>query len=87
MSSHGRDISVPRKMTQLASGAPSGTIVISQTPYPCRGLLVGTAGVLDVVMEGTTVLTGMPFIAGLNPGRFKELRGTANTVANVWAVY
>lgn len=82
-----RDASIPKRLVQLASGVPSGTIAIAQTPLPCRGLWVETAGKIDVVMEGTTVLTGVPFIAGINPGSFKELRGSSNTASNVWAIY
>lgn len=84
---HGRDISVPKKFAQLATGVPSGTIAIPQTPYPCRGLLVEVAGKIDVVMETGTTLVGVPFVAGLNPGAFKSLAGTSNTASNVWAVY
>lgn len=87
MGLYGRDISVPKGYALLASGVPSGTIAIPQTPHPCRGLHVGTAGICDVVLETGVTLTGFPLIQGLNPGAFKELRGSSNTIANVWAAY
>ena len=51
----------------------------------CRGLLVGTAGSLNVTMANGQERDGVPFIQGITPGNFRELR-TGGTAQNIWEI-
>lgn len=53
-------------------------------PEGTRGLLVGTAGSLNVVINGTN-RDGVPFVVGQNPGFFTALR-PGGTASNLWAI-
>ena len=51
-----------------------------------RGVLVGTAGDLNIVTAAGATRTGVPFQAGMNPIRIKELlAGGAGD--DVWGAY
>jgi len=80
--SYDREITIPGDFVQLASGAPSSG------PYDCpdrtRGVLVGVAGTLDVVMLNGEARTGIPVPAGIMPGRFAQVTG--GTAQNIWAI-
>jgi len=77
-----KQIALPNDFTVVSAGVPVGTVVLSDE---CRGLLVGTAGSLNVVMKGGVVRTGVPFQAGINPGCFVEVRA-GGTAENIWEV-
>ena len=66
----------------------SATTVDEDTDLPagCRGLLVGTAGALSVVMKDGSTLSAVPFQAGINPGFFVEIKTLGSTAENVWAI-
>lgn len=77
---------VPYNLSQVSSGVPNGTTALGDD---CRGLLVGTAGQLIVVMQDGNVLSGVPFIAGINPGYFVEVRnstGLGTPASNIWKI-
>jgi len=64
--------------------------VDTETPLPanCRGILVGVAGFLNVVMQNGQERTALPFIEGLTPGFFATIKVStgAGAAQNVWAV-
>lgn len=68
----------------------SATTVAADTDLPanCRGILVGTAGFLNVTMQNGSAPNSMPFIEGLTPGFFTKVRIStgAGAASNVWAV-
>lgn len=69
----------------VSATAPTSAGVIP-LPAGCRGLRVGTAGVLNVSINGED-RDGLPMFAGDNPGFFTAVRGdAANTAANIWAI-
>jgi len=51
-----------------------------------RAILVGTAGSLNIVTAAGITRTAVPFQAGMNPIRIKELLA-GGTGDNVWGVY
>lgn len=53
---------------------------------PCRAVLVGTAGDLNVVMASGKTQSAVPFQAGMNAIRIEELLA-GGTGDDVWAVY
>ena len=57
-------------------------------PANCRGLLVGTGGILNVTINGDAK-TSLPFTAGINPGFFQSVQasdGLSGPAANIWAI-
>ncbi len=79
---HDKSVSPPTDFVQLHAGVPSGS---ASAPDNTRGLMVGVAGTLNVTMENGTERSGIPFPAGLTPGRFSIVR-TSGTASNIWAV-
>jgi len=77
-----KQIALPNDFILVSAAAPLGTTVLSEN---CRGLLVGTAGSLNVTMQNGSVRTGVPFQAGVNPGRFAEVN-SGGTAENIWQV-
>ena len=84
-------IAIPIEFFPVAgdgNGVPNATHNCSSL---CRGLLVRVAGVLDVTMRDGVTRTGLPFIAGINPGEFVTvLDSTAHTdpaaAQGVWEI-
>ncbi len=77
-----RQIALPNDLVLVDAGVPSGTTVLNEN---CRGLLVGTAGSLNVTFANGEQRNGVPFQAGINPGRFGEVR-SGGTAENIWQV-
>lgn len=77
-----KQIALPNDFVLIAAGVPAGTTVLSDR---CRGLLVGTAGSLNVTMRNGNVRTGVPFQAGVNPGQFASVQ-SGGTAENIWQV-
>ncbi len=72
----------PQDFVQLHAAAPAAPVAC---PEGTRGLLVGTAGTLNVTMTGGVERTGVPFPAGFTPGFFTVVRA-GGTAQNIWAV-
>lgn len=77
-----KQVALPNDFELVAAGVPSGTTALSAY---CRGLLVGVAGTLNITMANGEERNGVPFQAGINPGRFSAVR-TGGTAENVWQV-
>ena len=58
----------------------------TELPANCRGLLVGTAGALNVVMTTGQERDNVPMIQGINPGFFRTVRVSTGGAQNVWAI-
>lgn len=67
---------------QLVAGSPSTTYLLSNR---CKGLIVGTAGTLNVTMKNGHVISNFPVYQGFIPGRFKSIQ-TGGTAQNIWEV-
>lgn len=75
----------PTDFVLVSTTAPTGSGTID-LPEGCRGLLVGTGGLLNVTINGQN-RDGVPFPVGVMPGFFTAVRRDAgNTAANIWAV-
>lgn len=79
---HGGSVAVPSDFIQLAASTVGSPV---DCPRGCRGLLLGTAGTLNVTMENGEDRDGLPLPAGVTSGRFKALR-TGGTAENIWAI-
>lgn len=79
---HARSVSIPNDFVQQFSGAPDSEKVL---PDECRGLLVGTAGTLNVTMANGEARTSVPFQAGITPGRFASIQ-SGGDAENIWVV-
>ena len=66
----------------------SATAVTTDVNLPegCRGLLVGTAGALNVTMSNGQERNSVPFIQGINPGFFQTVRVSTGGAQDVWAI-
>lgn len=73
----------PYDFVLVASGAVG---VDTDLPENCRGLLIGTAGSLNVVMSNGVERDDVPFIQGINPGLFRTVRISGGGAQNVWAI-
>ena len=51
-----------------------------------KGLLIGTAGTLNVMTEAGNIRTNLPVIAGYNDIRVKQVR-TGGTATDIHALY
>ena len=75
----------PTDFVLVSAAAPTGSGTIT-LPDGCRGLRVGTAGALNVIINEQN-RDGVPMFAGDNPGFFTAVRRDAgNTAANIWAI-
>ena len=72
----------PVDFVLVSTAAPASDITL---PEGCRGLLIGTAGTLNVTMQNGSQRNGLPFLQGQNPGFFATVR-TGGTAANIWAI-
>jgi hypothetical protein len=79
---HARSVAIPNDFVQQFTGVPNSEKVL---PPNTRGILLGTAGTLNVTMENGSARLLVPFQAGINPGRFASIQ-TGGTGSNVWAV-
>lgn len=52
----------------------------------CRGLLVGTAGLANLMDVDGNVRTGIPLQQGYNPLVVRQVR-TGTAASNIWALY
>jgi hypothetical protein len=52
----------------------------------CAGLLVGTAGTLNVMDASGTIVTGIPVQAGYNPISVRQVR-LGGTAGQIFALY
>lgn len=84
MPNYGAMIIPPSDLIFIIQAATAGPI--PPLPDNCRGLLIGTAGVLDITINGSPK-TGVPFISGINPGRFESIQVAAgNSALTIFAV-
>lgn len=84
-----KSVAIPEDFVLVsATTVASDTTLSTLTARPIRGLLVGTAGYLDVTMLNGEERDGVPFQAGINPGAFKIVRESVavGAAANVWAI-
>ena len=72
----------PSDFILVSAAAPASDIAL---PPNCRGLLVGTAGNLNVTMQNGAMRNGVPVFQGQNPGFFQTVR-SGGTAANIWAI-
>lgn len=72
----------PVDLILVAAGA-----VTTETPLPsgCRGLLVGTAGSLNVTINDSAK-TSVPFLQGINPGFFQSVQASPSGAQDIWAI-
>jgi hypothetical protein len=52
----------------------------------CRALLVGSAGVANIIDGSGIERTGIPLLQGFNPIRVQRVL-TGGTASNIWALY
>ena len=89
---HDKSISIPRKFVQISATTVGTDTTLSAVAAignrPVRGLLIGTAGYLDVTMEDGSEALGLPFQAGINPGAFAVVQESTGggAASNVWAI-
>lgn len=73
----------------VSAGARFEPVVLANAELPggvCRCLLVGMAGLANLMQADGTVRTGVPLVVGYNPIQVLQVRaGTA--ASNIWAVY
>jgi len=77
-----KQIALPNDFLLVAVASPTTTVNFDEG---CRGILVGTAGLLNVTMRNGHAITGVPFQAGVNPGRFASVQ-SGGTAENIWQV-
>jgi len=65
--------------------AVGGVLLDTDLPPDCLGLVVGTAGVLNVTMRNGHQINSLPFQEGLTPGLFVKIH-TGGTAENIVAV-
>ena len=80
---HDKAVIPPSDFVLVAAGEPGGTIAL---PDNCRGLLIGTAGALNVTMQNGSARDSVPMAAGVNPGQFAAVRATVGGAQNIWAI-
>ena len=68
-------------LTLITAGTPASQTILSEKT---RGLLVGTAGLLNVTIAGV-VHTSVPFSAGVTPGFFESVE-SGGTAINIWGI-
>lgn len=62
------------------------SITAPQTlPTYTRGILCGVAGTVNVTMKNGHVITGLPLVAGVNPGEFASVQ-SGGTATGLWAI-
>jgi len=66
----------------LVAGTPASTYNCTDK---CIGLLIGTAGTLNVTMRNGHVISALPVPVGFLPGRFASVQ-TSGTAQNIWEV-
>lgn len=77
-----KQIALPNDFVLVAATTVGSEVVLNER---CRGLLVGTAGSLNVTMRNGSVRTGVPFLAGVNPGQFASVQAGGDA-ENIWQV-
>jgi hypothetical protein len=75
-------VAIPNDFIQQFTGAPDSEKTL---PPHTRGLLVGTAGTVNVTMVNGEARLLLPLLAGINPGLFLSIQ-TAGTAEDIWAV-
>ena len=73
----------------ISAGARYEPVTLANAELPsgvCRCLLVGTAGLANLMQADGTVRTGVPLAAGFNPIQALQVR-TGTAAGNIWAVY
>ena len=73
----------PHDLILVSTAAPATDIDL---PENCRGLLVGTAGSLNIVMQTGQERDDVPFFQGINPGFFSRVRTSVGGAQNIWAI-
>ena len=53
----------------------------------CRALLVGTAGVADIIDGEGNAVSGVPLQAGYNPIRVTRVKSTNLAASSIFAIY
>jgi hypothetical protein len=53
----------------------------------CRGLLVGTAGAVDLIDASGTLCSAVPLQVGYNPIGVTRINATNAAASNIWAIY
>lgn len=72
--------------TDFIQIAPGEVTVDTDLPENCRGLLIGTAGSLNVTMANEQERDSVPFLQGITPGFFATIRISGGGAQNVWAI-
>lgn len=73
----------------ISAGSRYEPVTPGNTDLPngvCRVLLVGVAGLADLMQADGTVRVGVPLVVGYNPIQVRQVRAGA-TAGNIWAVY
>ena len=74
-----------RNLEQAYTGTPTGGTQVA--PANCRGLLVETGGLIDIVDIDGNLHSDVPVPAGVFPMFIQELRDTGTASAsNIWFV-
>ena len=82
MPGHLKGMSVPSDFIQQFTGAADSEKTL---PQNTRGLLVATAGTVNVTMHNGTARLLVPLVAGYNPGNFVSIQ-SGGTATNIWAI-
>lgn len=80
---HDKAVRPPTDFVLLSSTAPATTI---PAPEGTRGLLIGTAGALNITTKEGGDRDGVPFQVGMTPIEITAIRATPSGAANIWAV-
>lgn len=80
--SYGGLTSIPSDYILISAGAPAGNF---DCHAECRGLLIGTAGFLNVTMKNGHVIANLPVQPGILPGFFASVQA-GGTATSIWEV-
>ena len=81
---HDKAVRPPTDFVLLSATAPASTIA---APEGTRGLLIGTAGDLNITTKGGGDRDGVPFQLGITPIEITAIRATGmGSATNIWAV-
>lgn len=86
--SWGRHILIPKRFILVSTGQVASEYDIDVASEKGVGILVGTAGTLNVTMDNDDIITGLPFTQGINLGSFTSIQDSSNVgdASNVWIV-
>lgn len=73
----------------ISAGSRYEPVTLADVDLPsgvCRVLLVGVAGLANLMQADGTIRTGVPLMAGYNPIQVRQVK-TGTAASNIWAVY